>query len=130
MIQSGGTAAATSPSETVLALNEASAVKAESIGQYGAGGGAKGSPSGKGLEGGGMVFGGASEGSSPGSLSFSGEGASGSGGDGATLNAATEDPDDYLTRIGIDESLFKRIERKHTEKQRLWLKQNRPNTLK
>jgi hypothetical protein len=127
-IQAGGTGPASGEkTDITLAMNAANPGSVESTGLYGAGkGGAQ-----SGATGSGLTFGGTSEigsggggqmdfpsGSQPGTSSEIGQ------------FSQTEDPEDYLTRIGIDESLFKRVEKKHTEKQRLWLNESRPNKLK
>jgi hypothetical protein len=131
MVQTGSTAPEATPSQvTLLALNEATAVKTvESEGLYGSGG-SKGMRDSDKSGTSAPYFGGGSDSTSSGGMNFSGDSSQTAAQANSVVDPNLLDPDDYLTRIGIEESLFKRVERKHLEKQRLWLNESRPNKLK
>jgi len=127
-VLTGGLAPAAVPSsETLIALNYATGQEGSAAGQYATGKGASGSgkQSASAFE-----FANPSTDSTQGVVNFNNDGTQGSGASNSSNEQNFNDPEDYLTRIGIDESLFKRVERKHLEKQRLWLNESRPNKLK
>jgi|GEM_PF-4871288 len=79
----------------------------------------------------GVGFGGGGGGGDPStqaeSMSFGSASASGSD---STAQTDAETPDDYLARIPINDSLFKRVEKKLQEKERYWSPGNPVNRLK
>ena len=56
--------------------------------------------------------------------------ASGASGSEPLAQSDSETPDDYLARIPINDSLFKRVEKKLQEKERYWSPGNPVNRLK
>jgi hypothetical protein len=113
----GGTTAA---SPTDSAATEGT-MAADSGGAYKAGGGG---PAGGGDTNGMPNFGsgGGISAGSGGDVSFDASGAK------DVSSTGSEDPEDYFTRTGLDENLFKKIEKKIDEKERLWQVQDARGT--
>jgi hypothetical protein len=120
----GGTL--TEPSPAASAAQDAGKSAQAGIGVYTAsrsGGSGMGSVD----AGAGFGSGGGGEGGAAESLSF---GSASQTGSGEATPTDSETPDDYLARIPLNDSLFKRVEKKLQEKERYWSPSNPANRLK